>query len=78
MDAELVEAVGGTDSRGTRPTDGKVKGRPSGRRKWLVGLGILVPVALGPAGASGYFLNDFNHSTAVAGRKSWIYRRGDA
>ena len=78
MGAELEEAAGGWDSRETRPTDGKVKGRPSGRRKWLVGLGIFVPLAQGPAGAFRHFINDFNASTAIAGRKSWIYGHGDA
>lgn len=64
--------VGAMVSAGTQPTDGKVKGRPSRRRKWLVVLGILTPRAHGPAIAFQYFLKDFNASSAIAARKRWI------
>jgi hypothetical protein len=47
--------------------DGKIKGRPSGRRKWLVGLRFFDIRHEPPAGASGTFLNNFNYPTAIYG-----------
>ncbi len=60
--------------QGTRPTDGKGKGWPSGRRKWLVGLEILRTRSPPPAGAPGIFIKDFNAPTAVGAHSS--RRRG--
>jgi hypothetical protein len=48
-----------------QPTDGKIKGRPSARLMWLVGLGNLSLTPTVAAGASTDFSNKINLPSAI-------------
>jgi len=49
-----------------QPMDGKIKGRPSARPMWLVGLDFSAYPRIVPAGAFAKKFNEFSNPSAVA------------
>lgn len=52
-------------SGGQQPTDGKIKGRPSARRMWLVGLENLPLTSVSSAGAFADLHSKINLPSAI-------------
>jgi len=62
----------------TLPTDGKGKGRPAARVKWLVGLENLPTPPTPPAGGVALFPNGVSTRSAIAARIARISAHDDA